>query len=304
MKYEEFLPYIEGRVREIIGKEGSVSINHVIKNNGIELDGLVIMMNDSNIAPTIYLNSYYDEYCESGNVQMMIDSIMETYHNSKDNLSLDMEFFMEFDNVKDMIVYKVINYEQNQKLLEKIPHKKILDLAIVFYCLLRKEELGSTTVLIYHSHLERWNVGEDRIYEAALENTPRLLKYSVNKMDDIIRELFLGENTGESNENFEDFNYENYARNMYVLTNEARVNGAASMFYDGLLSHIANKIDHDLYILPSSIHEVILVPKTDQLQREELTAMVREVNAEGVAWDEILSDQVSTYNRTTDQMTL
>lgn len=302
MRYEEFLTCVQQGLSEITGEEGKVSISHVIKNNGVELDGLIIMMKDSNVSPTIYLNNYYEEYCGGRPMKAIIENIFEIYDENKNKVTICAEFFMNFENIKDKIVYKVINYNQNKKLLQKVPHKKILDLAVVFYCLLEQGESGNATALIYNTHMDTWNVDEEKIYETALENTPNLLKADIKRMSDIIKELFMQENNMSEEECSKimdglDGIEGNKKADMYVLTNATRINGAACMLYDNVLGEFADLIESDLYILPSSIHEVIIVPKISNLDKEELSEMVKEVNQEGVANDEILSDTVYVYDR-------
>lgn len=91
---------------------------------------------------------------------------------------------------------------------------------------------------------------------------------------------------------------------LYVLTNSSRVNGAACILYDNLLKKFANDVHSDLYILPSSVHEVIIVPKKNAFDKSELADMVREVNEQGVSQDEILSDNVYEYNRKNGLITM
>jgi len=307
MNYEGFLTQVQKSVGDIIGEEGKVSISHVIKNNGVELDGLIIMMKDSNVSPTIYLNSYYDENCTGRPFEEIVDNIMEVYNENKDKVTICADFFMNFENIREKIVYKVINYDQNKKLLQKVPHKMILDLAVVFYCLIEQGELGNATALIYNTHLKTWNIDVDAIYEIAMKNTPKLLQSNIKKMADIIKELFMQEQNISNDENLDIFNKmdsDDISADMFVLTNISRINGAACMLYEDVLSNFANSIDSDLYILPSSIHEVIIVPQVNNLDKTELCQMVKEVNAEGVADDEILSDHVYVYNRTNHTITL
>ena len=307
MNYEGFLTHVQESVSDIIGEEGKVSISHIIKNNGMELDGLIIMMKDSNVSPTIYLNSYYGESCTGRPFEEIVDDIINVYNENKDKVTICADFFLNFENIKEKIVYKVINYDQNKKLLQKVPHKKILDLAVVFYCLIEQGELGNATALIYNTHLQNWNVDVDAIYEIAMENTPKLLKSNIKKMADIIKELFMQEENNCEDKDvdiFDNMNADDISADMFVLTNVSRINGAACMLYEDVLSNFANSIDSDLYILPSSIHEVIIVPQVNNLDKTELCQMVKEVNAEGVADDEILSDHVYVYNRTDHTITL
>lgn len=302
MKYAEFLTYVQEHAKIYAGKEGKVSINHIIKNNGLELDGLVIMSKCSSAAPTIYLNSFYEQYLQGRELEEILKEIGETYEDNKDRVSISEDYFVHFENVKKTIVYKVINYEQNKKLLESVPHKKILDLAIVFYCLLDQGNEGCATALIYNNHMNIWSVTTEELYELAAVNTPKLLKSNIMKMADIIKELFAQGNQCIGQEEFE--KDADSSREMFVLTNANKMNGAGCILYDDVLDQFAKTIKSDLYILPSSIHEVIIIPKNSSLCKKDLIDMVKEVNLEGVSQDEVLSDNVYIYCRSDKSLTL
>ncbi len=305
MNYEEFKDYVLKYAKNEIGEEGKVCINHVIKNNGTELDGLVIMLNSKNVSPTIYLEAFYNEYISGVNIDTIIECIMTLYNNSMDKMDIKIDFFDDFMKVKNLIAYKVINYEQNVKLLETLPHKRILDLAVVFYCIIKDESIGNATVLIHNSHLSTWNITLDELYKVALDNTPKLLECRITRMSDIIMELFNESDIkADEDEILHIINNEDEPCDMYVMTNADKINGAACMFYDDKLSDFADKMDSDVYILPSSIHEVILIPAISQINKNQLENMVREVNIDGVAPEEILSDNVYVYSRADRMITL
>ena len=176
-------------------------------------------------------------------------------------------------------------------MLAQVPHKRILDLAVVFYCLLDNGDGKSATALIYNNNLKNWNVTIDDVYKAALKNTPDLLHCRISSMSSLFDKC--GVNVDGKEVDLKDY----VPSDMYVLTNETKINGAACILYDNVLYDFAQKLGKDLYILPSSIHEVILLPKLPIFEKNELVNMVREVNTEGVAADEILSDNVYEYNR-------
>ena len=151
MEYKEFVEYIKMNAGYIAGEGGNITINHVIKNNGCEMDGLVIMEKGKDIAPTIYLDSFYELYTNGENIKNIIRKIEVIYEQNKNNVTFDVNILKHFDTIKDKIVYKVVNYRSNEKLLEQVPHKRILDLAVVFYCLLDNEYGRSATALIYNN---------------------------------------------------------------------------------------------------------------------------------------------------------
>ena len=298
MEYKEFVEYIKMNAGYIAGEGGNITINHVIKNNGCEMDGLVIMEKGKDIAPTIYLDSFYELYTNGENIKNIIRQIEVIYEQNKNNVTFDVNILKHFDTIKDKIVYKVVNYRSNEKLLEQVPHKRILDLAVVFYCLLDNEYGRSATALIYNNNLKNWNVTIDDVYKAALKNTPDLLHSKISSMAALFEKC--GVNVDGEEVDLKDY----VPSDMYVLTNESKLNGAACILYENVLYDFAQKLVADLYILPSSVHEVILLPKLSMFEKDELVNMVKEVNTEGVAADEVLSDHVYEYNRTERLITM
>lgn len=298
MEYKEFVEYIKMNAGYIAGEGGNITINHVIKNNGCEMDGLVIMGKGKDIAPTIYLDSFYELYTNGENIKNIIRQIEVIYEQNKNNVTFDVNILKHFDTIKDKIVYKVVNYRSNEKLLEQVPHKRILDLAVVFYCLLDNEYGRSATALIYNNNLKNWNVTIDDVYKAALKNTPDLLHSKISSMAALFEKC--GVNVDGEEVDLKDY----VPSDMYVLTNESKLNGAACILYENVLYDFAQKLGADLYILPSSVHEVILLPKLSMFEKDELVNMVKEVNTEGVAADEVLSDHVYEYNRTERLITM
>lgn len=298
MEYKEFVEYIKMNAGYIAGEGGNITINHVIKNNGCEMDGLVIMEKGKDIAPTIYLDSFYELYTNGENIKNIIRQIEVIYEQNKNNVTFDVNILKHFDTIKDKIVYKVVNYRSNEKLLEQVPHKRILDLAVVFYCLLDNEYGRSATALIYNNNLKNWNVTIDDVYKAALKNTPDLLHSNISSMAALFEKC--GVNVDGEEVDLKDY----VPSDMYVLTNESKLNGAACILYENVLYDFAQKLGADLYILPSSVHEVILLPKLSMFEKDELVNMVKEVNTEGVAADEVLSDHVYEYNRTERLITM
>ena len=297
-RYKEFVEYIKMNAGYIAGEGGNITINHVIKNNGCEMDGLVIMEKGKDIAPTIYLDSFYELYTNGENIKNIIRKIEVIYEQNKNNVTFDVNILKHFDTIKDKIVYKVVNYRSNEKLLEQVPHKRILDLAVVFYCLLDNEYGRSATALIYNNNLKNWNVTIDDVYKAALKNTPDLLHSKISSMAALFEKC--GVNVDGEEVDLKDY----VPSDMYVLTNESKLNGAACILYENVLYDFAQKLGADLYILPSSVHEVILLPKLSMFEKDELVNMVKEVNTEGVAADEVLSDHVYEYNRTERLITM
>lgn len=298
MNYKRFLTCVREHVEAKIKKGDVVQINHVIKNNGTELDGINIVEKGVNITPTIYLNDFYLQYLKGKSIEDIVDEIFVIHNNTKKSkIVFDVEKFADFKSIKGSIFYKVINYGKNVKLLEDVPHKKVLDLAVVFYLLIKQEDDVNATALIHNNHLKTWGVTENEVYKEAVINTPRMFASEIKPLSCMLGEMAGNKEEELSKEDYESMILSSKYSELYVLTNSCRINGAACIFYDTVLEKFANLIDEDLFILPSSIHEVIILPKSNEYDKKKLVQMVREVNAEGVAAEEILSDNVYEYNR-------
>lgn len=208
--------------------------------------------------------------------------------NSKKQDYVDMRHFLNYEAVKSNIVYKLINTERNKELLEDIPYIEFLDLSVVFQCLLSQNESRLETLLIHNVHTKLWDVTVVDLYKAAKENTGRLLPYEIKNMADVIDEILKAEGT-------EQFKHEDCMAEpesnklMYVLSNQKRIDGAVSMIYPGLLRDFADKIGSSFYIIPSSVHEVLLLPSENPEDRENLKDMVKEINDTQMEAEEILS---------------
>ena len=273
----------------------SLSIQSVVKNNNVQLDGLTIMEGGTNLSPTIYLNYFYETYQNGVEFSSILDTILHTYQSNKPRGKIDTSFFTDYANVRPHIAYKLIHYERNRHLLADLPHFRYLDLAIVFYCLVSSSPSGNATILIRKDHLRFWNISPTQLFDAAKENTPRLLSYDLRNMNDLMEELLAPAHSTLSDP---DIKKEDAAIcPMYVLTNQNKLNGASCILYEHLLEHFADRLCCDLYILPSSIHEVIMIPATSDTSYQELSQMVQEVNDTQVSPEEILSDHVYYFSR-------
>lgn len=310
MKIHTFIFQILQKMQKEFEDEATVSVQNVTKNNGVVLSGLTFTQKDVNISPTIYLEDFYKEYEEGREMEDIVEELKEIYYNSKLEKDIDMNFFTNYDIARKNIVYKLINYEKNKVLLEEIPHKKYLDFAIVFYYLVDIKEFANATILIHNKHLAGWQVDVEQLYLVARENTPRLLKANFCGMMDILQELseedyYFSGRTNKSRSMNEEDDYELWMEmhirkdetGMYVLSNFSRLYGAGVILYDGVLESCAKQLGADLYILPSSVHEVILIPDEGQITKEKLEQMVREVNETQVEEQELLSDYIYYFSR-------
>lgn len=284
MKENEFIQRIQVETARRLGTSYEVVLKEVTKNNGIILQGLLIYKKGGNISPTIYLESFENEYNRGVPIESIIDRILELYEQYVPQQSLDMSFFLDFEKVKDGIMYKLINAENNRALLEEIPHICFLDLAICFYYDFSNEEIGKGSILIRNDQVSCWDTCTKELMQLAQKNTGTLGVELV-----LLRDLL------EEKEEYSELQ-------VWVLSNHERNFGAAAMIQPGMLEEIAEKLEGSLYILPSSVHEVILLRDDGEESATYLQWMVSEVNRAHVLPEEILSDHIYYYRRETGKL--
>ena len=319
MKLQAFVKMIKEELAEYYGEKAKVEHHQVYKNNGVLLQGVCVLLKDRNIAPTIYLNEYYKEYEEKENKEEIIEKICYIIEQNQLKNSFNVGFFLNYESLKKYLVYRIINKERNKELLKKVPYRQIQDLAVVCHCLIENEEIGTGSILIHHHHLENWKIKEEQLFSDTSANSPLLEPCKVHKMSQLVKEILeesvehkveeicreYPQDKDKLVENTLNYMVEEMEEGqlpMYVLTNSRRYYGAASLVYDEVMENIAKLFNNDYYILPSSVHELILLEKTEDIQPQELNEMIMEVNRTQVDEEEWLGDHAYFYCRRTKQL--
>ncbi len=319
MKYQEFIRGIQAAVEDRLGNDIQTKIQKIVKNNNIKLDGLIIMDGVETASPTIYLNEYYHQFSLERTIEDIAEEICDIYEKSREGVEFDVDRFQDFERAKKSIAFKLVNREMNEELLREIPYESILDLAIIYYYIVETRDFGIASAVIGKEHLTMWDITKEELLMIALENTKSLLKPKMHHILDVMDKMEAAscrEGRGMVREEFqyeemieeflEDFDKKVMTVDMpmFVLTNEYWTNGAACIFYTGLLEQISQTLDTDLYIIPSSIHEVILLPLNEKIDMEELDRMIQQVNQEDLKPGEVLSHHVYMYRRTDKKLTM
>ena len=282
--YHYFKKMVEREIKHKV--EGRVALQTIVKNNGLKLDGLTILATGVNISPTIYLNYYYDKFLQSG-LEAVVKEILEVYEQNKPKESVDISFFMDAEKVRHIIKMKLINYERNKELLEKVPHIKYLDLAIVFYAEVENTLEGVGTILIYNHHMTFWNFTVEEMFKLANENMAE--DFKIIPMMDIVHRVMEKE--------FAEVFEQQATVEMSVITNLRNINGAVAMLQSKILQEYMKKHHAErLIIIPSSTHEVLLIPCDSETDVLSFNEMVQEVNATQLQPEEVLSDNAYIYD--------
>lgn len=317
MNYQEFLEYIKENLAEVMEsythickeeEKGSykVELHKVIKNNGITLDGITIRKEEEKVTPNIYLNSYFESYQMGKPLSIIMEEIIYQYQKAKEESDFEVEDITDFTSVKNQIVLRLVNYERNKEQLKNCPHKKYMDLAITFRYIAGKNQLGIASSLISNAEFGIWNIELDELYQIALFNTMREFPWQMDSLAKVISDCLKQKNQEilpkEILADMREFKDKENRVNMYVLTNDTGINGATCILYDNVLKNFAKVQDSNIFILPSSIHEVMLVPENTETEPEFLTSLVVEANNSAVGLIDLLSDNIYYYDREKDKV--
>ncbi|WP_312648366.1 DUF5688 family protein [Aminipila sp.] len=279
----------EGVLNKIIGfmpeeyTDYEVKVDRVKKVNQT-LDCLNLIPKESKewrATPNIYLEHMYEDFKQHEDLEKSLHQIALIIDYAFKNLK-PQPITENISELKHTLIMILINTQDNLELLENAPHRSFLDLSIIYKLMVPASNGELGTVLVDYQFMKMLNMTEDELYKTASQNTKTLLPIMIKRLDDVIGDM-LEENVEEKS-------------NFYVISNDMGVNGAISMTYEEELYKLAQKLESDLFILPSSIHEVIAVSSQSE-NVEWLKELVRSVNTEQVAVEERLSNSVYQYKR-------
>lgn len=281
MNYEEFIMVMQAEVDDMFGGSMLVERQDIVKNNGVEKVGLSLRKEGENAAPIIYLEEFYERYCTGEQLEDLADELIRRVQNAFFIPEVEWQEFLKFENMKSQIVYKLVNTQKNQKLLKQVPNLPILDFSILFCVMIPVNETEYYSFLIRNEHINEWKIPISILYQYAKENTPRLCPYKLKSLTEFVEED-LGMPLPESE--------------LVVLTNNYGRNGASAILYPKMPEKISQYVGGNYYLLPSSIHEFLIVPEMDDMMPEYLREMVRDVNRQCVEENEFLSDDIYYFN--------
>lgn len=295
--YEAFLMKVKDEAQKALGSGYALTLRRIPKNNGMVMDGLCIAKNNSRIAPALYLNPFYEQYLRGRPVREITDEILRLYHSNQPPRELDCRLFEDFNAVQSKIACRLIHCASNQELLSQIPFIPWEDLALVFYLCIQEDERGLMTAMIYNQHLTAWKLSLEQLKTIAMKNTPQLFPPVISSISCILEEL-----SREFSFSCDLPLYPPDSPPFYVLTNSCGINGAVCMLYPQVLKNFAEGMEHDILILPSSIHEVLLLPDENDVPYENLINLVTSINQSEVPSHERLSNQVYRFSRSTNTL--
>ena len=295
MNRKEFYEYVKDNVKEYLPesyKDAEITLQEVEKNNGLKLTGITIPNGDQRIVPRVYLDSFYLEYVIGKDVDSCVGDVVDMYIEAQDKaefIKMGVPDIFDYKKMKEKLQVRICDQEWNE---ERLADKVIMehgDFAAYYAVNLEENGEGISSIPVTISLMNEWGVSVEQIQADAVA-ADRNRGVVLMNMKEIIKSMIFGEEP----ENLlnEKLDIETMREPMFCLTNAQKMNGASLLLQEDIRKQIGECLGSDYFVLPSSIHEVLIVPDNGLFEVPELNAMVKEVNETQVERQEQLSDKV------------
>lgn len=282
MRYEEFRNYVAENIADYLPEEfagSDIEVKEMEKPN-VTLYGLIVRRPGSNISPNVYLENFFERYEKNIRMSDIMESIAKTVVEHSPSEDFSMGDMFEKENVLKTVLPKLISLKRNEKYLEDKVYTKFLDMAVVYQVPIENiADSGFACVVLTKRHADTIGITVEELFNAAKENIK----------GDYIFESMAAVLFGMVGEEIPD------DCGMMILTNKAKMNGAAQLLSEDTLNYVAEKMGGAFCVIPSSIHEVIIIPYDETTDLENVRSMIEEVNASEVSPEEVLSDHPYIY---------
>lgn len=287
MGYPEFREELLNSLYDIVPKNIHLQIMAVEKLNNCLRYGISFAKSDVPYAPTIYLEPFYRSFQKGRSLDEIARELYRCYEEETGQIPDSIQKLEAYETAKEDIYCKLIHLQENLNLLKDTPHLVFLDFAIVPYFEVNNENIYKGSVLLKQHHLNCWQISTDTLMSWALLHTKEQKGVLFRPMSDILT-AYISEEDGEI--------YERARTGMFVLTNKEKYLGAVLAFFPEVLKDIFKELKEDFYLLPASVHEWVVVPESEVVDRELLFVTVRNINDSEVLEEEILSYNVYYYS--------
>ena len=300
MNAQEFYANVEKTIGDYLPVEyanAEISLTTQVKHNDAERTGIAIHLPGENFTPIIYLDEYYRAYEQGGEMEDVLKEIADTRINNNllPNEMKEPGFLADYDNVRGRLQMRAYDTEKNEKRLEGIVHHSFGDFSAAYAIVISNTPEHAIAAMVTPAMLEMWGITKKRLHDdtilSDLSREPVLMD-----MEEAMA-LAMGEEGGMNYlAQNTPVNHDKVEMSLFCLTNDERVNGAGLILNSVIQEKIAHILGGNYYVLPSSIHEVLILPDDGTMRASELGMMVRNINSSIVNPEDLLSDKVQIYD--------
>lgn len=287
---EHFVEDVKRRLYEKGAGDIEITVTQVDKVNE-SYEALCVYPEEGNMCANFHLENYFATYSEGYHYQSVVaKAVKDIEEFINDVPSFDLDIIRDYGQVKERLSLEVVSAERNAEVLEFVPHKLIEDMAIVYRINLDSGLNASGSVVVNDLMLETYGISLEQLHEDAKRNAAIIKPALIKGMNQTLHEMM-------SEEELELFGVSDALDEvMYVATVPNKIKGASVLAYDKFMDYAAQKLGGDFFVLPSSLHEIILVKDDGNAQYEALQEMVKDINATEVLPEDKLTDSVYHYD--------
>ena len=292
MNFEEFKQWAAQEIKDWLPEEyadADVMI-HQVEKLGQSYAGMTVKTEDQVAVPTVNLDQFYADYRDGENTDQIMFRMSEIVE--KADPQLDTNWLMDYDQVKEKLFIRLSNAETNADILEGAPHMKVADLAITYHIMIDAGNGGVASTMLNNQLMQQYGITPEQLHADAIKSSQEVLPARLDSMQNIMAAIMpsaFGKPDILADEPAP-------GSTMMVLTNQTGVNGAGALFYPGIMDQAAEHLGGDFFVLPSSTHEVIMIPNDGTANFRDLEQMVQDINRTQVMPEERLSDHVYQYD--------
>ena len=304
MDFETFKESIKNAIKDYLPEayqDAQVEIRDNAKINET-YTGLFVQRADSVITPTINLDAFYEQFSEhdmmsmSDILEQMADMIQQTAP------EIDVQKLTNYEQAKESLFIRVCAIQGNEQMLAQVPHERHEDLAVTYHIAADIGSDGVASTIVSNALLNQFGIDQEQLNADAIANSPKIFPARIESMANMMRRIMAedmqaqGIPQDQMDAMLDSMIPADDSNPMTVVTNDRTVNGAAVMFYPEQMEQLGDMMHGDFFILPSSVHEILIIPDTGDFHHEELKAMVTEINATQVAPADRLTDEVYHFD--------
>lgn len=285
MDFERFKEWAKEEIASRISldlEEDDLVLENVSKI-GRSYTGLTVRTKDTIMSPTVDLDAFYDMYSGGVNADTIARLMTRMIEDHMPDKDIDMEWLSDYESVRSKLIVCLSNAESNSALLKDVPHIIIEDLALTCHIIYELPGEGKVGAVVSNHMLEDYGIDREELFADAFDSSMKLLPLQLGYVRDMVEG---GETCGDDNP----------FSKLLIVSNDKGFRGAACLFYPGTAEKIACEMEGSFYVLPSSIHEVLIIPASPPSDVEDLELMVMEANLLHVPPEERLSDNVYLYD--------
>ena len=286
MDYEQFLEQVKADLQEQFSYM-NVEIRSVEKLQGQSYTGISITPEGSNAGATMNLYSQYEMLQDGVPMDIVMRRIENLAADAVNQIpQVEASTLSDYEQMKHTLIMQAVPVGPNRALLETIPHRTMEDIAIVYRFQLEHRENADATVLVTNQMLQNYGITAEQLMADAAISAPQRNPVSLRSLAEVLSEMSGGmippEDVG--------------APPLMVATVPGAVNGAGVMGYPDFFKDAAEQIGGSYFILPSSVHEILLLADDGSMSAQELSAMVSAVNSQEVKPEEQLGSEAYHYD--------